>query len=193
MKLQKLSDKMLTLATTLTLIRLFLVPYVIRAIMIKRWGLASILFVSAAFTDMFDGFLARLLDEQSTFGAYLDPIADKCLIISCYLALALHESGALLPWWFVVPIIIKELLLLGGAWYLSFTKKVVIRPTWLGKLAMLLQTVLLSFVLLSLAHASYLYTSGGYLLIGTLLVIGAAFGEYSLVAIRSLIVCPTKN
>lgn len=161
--------------------------------MIKRWGLASFLFVSAAFTDMLDGFLARLLDEQSTFGTYLDPIADKCLIISCYLALALHDSGALLPWWFVIPIIIKELLLLAGAWYLSFTKKVVIRPTWLGKLAMFLQTLLLSFVLLSLAHARYLYTSFGYVLIGTLFVIAAAFGEYSLVAIRSLILCPTKN
>lgn len=166
--------------------RIGLIPYIVKAILIKRWSLAGTLFLGASITDMLDGALARLLHEQTTLGVYLDPLADKLLMMSCYVALALPSVG-ILPWWFVIPIIIKELLLLAGGMYLKLRNLVAIKPTLLGKLAMALQVLLITLLLFSLAHHHVTITWLIYVLVCLLCIVGAAFGEYLLVGLRGLL------
>lgn len=138
----------LTFSTMLTLSRIFLIPFVILSIMRHEWNGALCLFVVAAITDIFDGACARLFDEQTVMGAYLDPIADKLLILSCYGSLAYNNLPTYVaPAWLVIVVFLKEIALVMGALFLS---KSAVRPTWLGKGAMLAQTISVFWLLLTL-------------------------------------------
>src|ERR1035437_6075519 len=64
----------------LTLLRLFIIPFLVIAILDNRYHIAFALFVLAGFSDGFDGLLARMLSQRTTLGLYLDPIADKLLL-----------------------------------------------------------------------------------------------------------------
>src|SRR5476649_1891991 len=89
------------LANLFTLLRLALVPFVIRAILEGSHRTALVLCVVAGFTDIIDGAIARGLGLASQTGAYLDPIADKCLLSGIFLALG---SSGIVPWWFVAVV-----------------------------------------------------------------------------------------
>jgi cardiolipin synthase len=107
----------INLANLLTLLRLLLVPAVVEAILAGRHGLAVILLVAASVTDVLDGWAARRLGLGTDVGAYLDPIADKCLLSGIFLALAM--SGGV-PWWFVGIVFGRDIyiLLAAGAFML---------------------------------------------------------------------------
>jgi len=77
------------LPNLITLLRLALVPVVITLIVQPKWGLAFVLFVIAGVSDAIDGWLAKRLDLRSELGAWLDPLADKALLVSIYIALAI--------------------------------------------------------------------------------------------------------
>ncbi|HEY1340791.1 MAG TPA: CDP-alcohol phosphatidyltransferase family protein [Bryobacteraceae bacterium] len=102
----------LNLPTFFTLLRLALVPFVIEAILFGRHLLALALFAAAAATDIIDGFAARRLHLTTEAGAYLDPVADKCLLSGVFLALA---AAAIVPWWFVGIIFARDLYILVAA------------------------------------------------------------------------------
>ena len=72
---------MLTVASYITLVRLFLTPVVVYYIWQQQWLMAIFIFLFAAATDLLDGLVARRFNQQSTLGQLLDPIADKCLIM----------------------------------------------------------------------------------------------------------------
>lgn len=99
----------LNLANLFTLLRLVLVPYIISAILDGRHGQALGLFFAAALTDVIDGTLARGYGLATQAGAYLDPIADKCLLSGIFIALG--ASGSV-PWWFVAVVFGRDLYLL---------------------------------------------------------------------------------
>jgi cardiolipin synthase (CMP-forming) len=140
----------LTLATGLTLLRVMITPVLVLALLYQAWLLALCLFLAAAMTDFLDGACARLFDEQTLLGAYLDPIADKLLIISCYTTLACIEY-TLVPLWLVVVMMIKEAALVGGTLWLSWIQgNGVVQPAWTGKAAMLVQTAGVFWILLIL-------------------------------------------
>jgi len=103
------------LANFFTLLRLILIPYIIGAILAGRHTRALELFFVAAVTDVIDGTLARSYGMSTQAGAFLDPIADKCLLSGIFLALGAVGS---VPWWFVVPLLgaiidVYQSLLLG--------------------------------------------------------------------------------
>jgi cardiolipin synthase (CMP-forming) len=82
----------------LTLLRLLLAPFVVAAILVHQPSTAFLLFFVAGWTDVLDGWAARRLGISTQLGAYLDPIADKCLLSGVFLALgAVHQ----VPWWVV--------------------------------------------------------------------------------------------
>src|SRR5215471_2053243 len=99
----------LNLANCITLLRLVLVPFVITAILGGQHLRAAELFALAAVTDVLDGAAARRLRLASQTGAYLDPIADKCLLSGVFVALAAVES---VPWWFVAVVFGRDLYIL---------------------------------------------------------------------------------
>jgi len=121
----------LNLPNALTLLRLALVPFVIHSILAGRQAIALGLFAAAGLTDILDGAAARRAGLVTAAGAYLDPIADKCLLSGVYLALA---ATGLAPWWFVLLIFGRDLyILLGVGAFMLFTSLREFPPSLWGK------------------------------------------------------------
>ncbi len=106
--MQKL-PRWINLPNLFTLMRIILVPFVVQAILAGHHRLAVVLFAAAAVTDVLDGAAARRFRVTTQAGAYLDPIADKCLLSGVYLALAIAN---MIPWWLVVVIFGRDLYIL---------------------------------------------------------------------------------
>ncbi|HEX9984081.1 MAG TPA: CDP-alcohol phosphatidyltransferase family protein [Thermoanaerobaculia bacterium] len=137
---------MLTLPNILTLGRLALVPWFLMASYREQWKLALIIFISAAITDVLDGFLARRMNLRSRLGAVLDPAADKILMICGFLFYTLHGSPAVrLPAWLTFTVFIRDFLIVVFA-YLLYTRVQVKRfpPSWAGKASTVTQAVTLA-------------------------------------------------
>jgi cardiolipin synthase len=120
------------LANSLTVARLILTPFVVAAILNGHNRLAFGLVIAAGASDGLDGFLARRLNAASRFGAYLDPIADKALLVSIYVAFGIAH---VLPWWLVGIVLGRDVLILGMvAWGILFTSIRSFPPSIWGKL-----------------------------------------------------------
>lgn len=141
-------EKRLTLSTWITILRMVLTPVIVVARIQGQWGLACGLFILAAATDFFDGWLARLRGEQTILGACLDPIADKLLIVACFAVFALQDTTALaVPVWFVVTMLVKELMLCAGAVCVYIhTGHIEIKPTLLGKATTAMQLLVIAWL-----------------------------------------------
>jgi cardiolipin synthase len=127
------------LANFFTLLRLILVPFVIRAIVDGEHVWALTLFFLAAVTDVIDGALARSSSKATRVGAYLDPIADKCLLSGVFLALGAAE---IVPWWFVAVVFGRDLfILIGVLAVMALTKVRAFPPSRWGKLSTFVQIV----------------------------------------------------
>jgi cardiolipin synthase len=129
----------------LTVLRILLVLPVGWLILQHRHTDALLLFFVAGISDLLDGFLARAFHWQSRLGGMLDPVADKSLMIVCYLTMA---TTGLLPWWLFYAVLLRDLIILGGA--LAFrlvTHHLEMAPTLTGKLNMGLQVLLVLAVL----------------------------------------------
>jgi cardiolipin synthase len=126
-------------ANLLTVLRLALVPCIAVAILNGRHLAALILFFLAGVTDGIDGPLARRFHWSSRAGAYLDPIADKVLLSTVYICLAAIDA---LPWWFVVVVCGRDILiLLAAGLALAFDRVGKFPPSVWGKLSTFLQIV----------------------------------------------------
>lgn len=129
----------LNIPNSFTLLRLVLVPFVIQAVLQGRHFAALALFAAAAFTDLLDGAAARHFAAATQAGAYLDPIADKCLLSGVFLALA---GASILPWWFVAIIFGRDLyILIAVGVIMLFTPVRRFPPSVWGKLSTFVQIV----------------------------------------------------
>lgn len=120
------------LPNIITIGRLFLVPFVVAMILREQWPLAFFAFLLAGFSDAVDGFIARRFDMRSELGAYLDPLADKALLVSIYITLAVV---LVLPSWMAIVVVSRDLMIVGAvvlSWVLS--NPVAINPSYLSKL-----------------------------------------------------------
>ena len=121
----------------ITATRLALAPFVIFAILDGRDGRALALFFVAALTDVLDGAAARHFRLSTTSGAYLDPIADKCLLSGVFLALAASHT---VPWWFVAVVFGRDLyILLAASLLMAGNRLRRFPPSLWGKAATFLQ------------------------------------------------------
>jgi cardiolipin synthase len=143
-----LDKKWATFSNVLTILRLLLTPVVVSCLYYQKWLEAFWVFVFAASTDLLDGHLARLFDEQTHLGAFLDPIADKFLILSSFGALAFFHSPFFhIPWWFFIIVFSRDLVtLIGSCLLLCFYKDAHLEPMMWGKLNTLLQVLFLVWV-----------------------------------------------
>lgn len=125
----------ITISTVFTLARIVMTPFIVGAMIMHQWGIAFWLFVISAFFDVLDGNLARWLGQRTFLGACLDPIADKILLVSCFATLAFIQSPLFsIPLWFVLLVLLKELIIIIGAFTIYFVKgHLVVAPTLLGK------------------------------------------------------------
>ena len=139
-----------TLPNFITLLRLAALPFFLFAISEGNFGVALTIFVVAGISDGIDGFLARRFDMKSALGAYLDPIADKLLMMSSYLFLAVPSFPAAVkvPVWLAVLVISRDVLLLTVALLLILTSSMrQFPPTWLGKVTTVTTIFTILFVL----------------------------------------------
>jgi cardiolipin synthase len=139
----------LNLPNLITIGRILLVPVVVWAIASREMQIAFLVFLIAGVSDAVDGFLAKRLGMTSDLGAHLDPLADKVLIVSIYIALGVTEA---IPRWIVILVVSRDILIVGGimlAWFLG--KPMRVRPVLVSKLNTVAQIVLACLVLASLA------------------------------------------
>ena len=129
----------------LTLMRLFIIPFLVIEILDGRYPVAFALFVLAGFSDGFDGLLARWLSQRTRLGQYLDPIADKLLLSTLFLVLT-HMN--LVPRYVTVLVFSRDfgILLISTLLFATGTLKD-FRPSLLGKLNTLVQIIGLTVVL----------------------------------------------
>src|SRR5271167_4459018 len=106
------NSRILTVPNQLTFLRLGFLPFFIIAILYHRYDIALAVLILAALTDGLDGLLARSLNQKTALGAYLDPIADKLLLSSSFIVLALDHK---ISWWLATLVISRDVLLLTSA------------------------------------------------------------------------------
>jgi cardiolipin synthase len=140
-----------TIPNGITLLRLALTPFFVLATVEGKHSVALGIFIAAGVSDALDGLLARLLGMRSLLGTYLDPIADKLLIITAYVALTLPVPGAVtMPLWLTVMalsrdflIVLIALLLYLGAGVHEFP------PSFLGKATTVFHIITVAMVLIA--------------------------------------------
>jgi cardiolipin synthase (CMP-forming) len=135
--------KSINLPILLTLFRFLLIPFICIAIVTYSWDQALLLFLVAAITDVLDGALARLINSETALGAYLDPLADKCLVLFSFWSISItHFADFTIPYWFNISLFIKELVLIFAAAYFSMLKNnIKIKPSAFGKAANFIQSL----------------------------------------------------
>lgn len=139
----------MTVPNCLTLLRILLTPVIIWLLLDRRLSQALLVFILAGLTDALDGLIARVFHQKSRLGAYLDPLADKLLLVSCFILLGRLQ---LLPNWLVVVAVSRDaIILLGIATLMLHQIRVHIRPSVLSKLTTLMQ-LLTVLVMLSSAY-----------------------------------------
>jgi cardiolipin synthase (CMP-forming) len=141
----------LTIPNLLTLLRIIAIPVFLIFLEDLRYPEALGIFVAAGVTDGLDGAIARLTKTKTTFGAYLDPAADKLLLVSAFIALGfMHE----VPRWLVVLVISRDVIIVLGFFLLFMVTRetMEVQPTWGGKLSTFLQLASVAIVLVSLTR-----------------------------------------
>jgi cardiolipin synthase len=166
----------MTTANKITVVRILMIPaFVTMAIYygesIKRddpmeWQrfAAMIIFILAAVSDGLDGYVARRYNQRSKLGVYLDPIADKGLLLSGIITLSISnwsqsdpEYGSF-PVWFPVLVISRDAVILVGTMILYLLNgKVHVKPNWTGKVATVLQMIAIGWVMLQFRFIPLLY------------------------------------
>lgn len=141
---------MLTIASCITMVRIFLTPLVVYYIHLQNWHWAVFFFILAASTDLLDGFVARRFNQQSKLGQLLDPVADKILIMTTLygllITIAVNFWTQLLVWFLLT----KEAVLLFGGAYLKLRYNFFIKPSRLSRAASVAEIFLILFLLFSL-------------------------------------------
>lgn len=145
----------LNLPNALTLLRIFLVPFLVVVLLTKfdgRETVGLLIFLTATATDFFDGWLARRRGQITTLGTLLDPIADKLLISAAFISLV--ELG-LAPAWMVVVVVGREFAV-SGLRAIASGQGVVIPASRWGKAKMLSQILAVSLLILAIRHRQLL-------------------------------------
>jgi cardiolipin synthase len=170
--------------------RLLAAPLTAWAILAEHDGAALAVFAGAGLSDFADGFIARSFRFTSRFGAWLDPIADKLLMLLCFLSL--YEVGAA-PLWLVALVIARDAIIAGGAVLAKALRlSLRIRPLLVGKAATASEVAYVGVLLFLLAierDAPLLLRGAGYLVAAFVLLSGLA---YLYVFLRALLTRPRK-
>ena len=150
-RFRKLFTNVWNVPNVLTMIRIVLIPVFVAVFFSTPEGqdriAALAVFAAASITDMFDGMLARKLNQITDFGKLFDPLADKVMVVT---ALICDASVGVFPWIAIVIVAVKELIMLVGG-MVMLSKDVVVYSNYVGKTA---QVFFIAALLLSFFHPS---------------------------------------
>lgn len=167
----------MSLPNSITLFRIVLVPFFFTELIsyqsgeeLHRWYALAI-FIVAAITDALDGTIARLTNHQTELGRFLDPLADKLLLLSGFLGLLLVPDLLLRPpLWVTVTIVFRDLMLVFGLISIFIvTGRIRVQPNWLGKTTTVAQMITLSVILLQWHYAFLFWNLTAVLTIASLI------------------------
>jgi cardiolipin synthase len=147
---------MLNLANCLTLFRILTIPVFLEFLVYHFYWEALLVFAIGGFSDFFDGFVARRMNQQTALGAYLDPVADKLLVVTSFVMLGLIGG---LPLWLSVLVVARDALILVGFGliYVLVEERLEVRPSRIGKWSTTLQLLTLAVALLRLHDAKLVH------------------------------------
>jgi cardiolipin synthase (CMP-forming) len=135
----------MTIPNLITIARLIMVPLIVVMIGQERWGLAFALFAAAGVSDGVDGFIARRFNMRSEFGAYLDALADKALLVSIYVTLSVT---GVLPGWLAILVVSRDLMIISAILVSRLMERpLAIKPLFVSKLNTGAQIVFAALVL----------------------------------------------
>jgi len=135
----------MTLPNVITLLRILLTPLLVWLLLDHRMKQALLVFLIAGFSDGLDGLIARVFHQKSKLGAYLDPLADKLLLVSSFILLGHMEK---IPYWLVIITVSRDaIIVLGIVTLMLHQLRVEIKPLLLSKLNTLLQLLTIFVVL----------------------------------------------
>jgi cardiolipin synthase (CMP-forming) len=129
--------KYLTAANQLTILRMLLIPAFVILLLYGHRGWALIVFFTAGITDMLDGLIARAAGQKTDLGAWLDPMADKLLLVTMFIVLTLPDIGSAnrLPLWFTILVISRDVAIVATAAVINLAVGPrTFRPSIFGKL-----------------------------------------------------------
>jgi cardiolipin synthase len=165
----------MNLPNYITLLRVILIPFFINLMIYGYYREALAVFVVACVTDALDGMIARLTKTQTELGAFLDPMADKLLILSAFVTLVLLGR---LPVWLVIIVVSRDAILTMGSLIIYFTTRdLKIQPSIIGKATTVLQliVVMLSLVLMSYGKETVLMAFLQWVTAGVTVASGAQY------------------
>jgi cardiolipin synthase len=172
-----MSEPVFTVANQLTILRMALAPFLVVTILSHEYTWALVLFVVAGVTDLLDGLIARLGHQQTQLGAMMDPVADKLLISSSFVALT-WTSGLVLriPTWLTVIALSRDAIIIFTVTIVNLALgRRLFYPSLLGKLSTFAQLLTAGVVLLlngignPFAWVSYLFVATLVLTVGSAL------------------------
>ncbi len=169
-----------TIPNLLTVSRIMLTPGFVMAFVDRRFDLAWILFAIAGFTDALDGTLARVLKQRSSFGAMLDPLADKILLVTSFICLALQDW---IPGWLTILVVSRDMFIVGGLALLHYSGVDVkrgIKPVWISKCATTAQISLVLLIMVEHSMQSF-HPDFRLALVYTVAALTALSGAYYLI------------
>jgi cardiolipin synthase len=138
----------LSIPNIITLGRILLVPFIVWAIASNQLEIAFAIFIVAGVSDAVDGFLAKRFNMASELGALLDPVADKALLVSIYMALGIWGA---IPRWIVILVVSRDIMIVGAvivSWL--YGKPIPMKPLMVSKLNTVAQVAFAALVLASL-------------------------------------------
>ena len=138
----------------ITLLRIGAIPVFLILLVDERYTEALLVFILAGITDSLDGLLARWLDARTTLGAFIDPLADKLLLVSSFVILAFLGD---IPRWLAVLVIMRDVIILIGYSVLFFVTghAIEVRPTLIGKASTFFQLLTVSMALVALHNVAW--------------------------------------
>jgi len=129
----------------ITLIHILLIPVLVIFLLEGKNDLALITFIVAGASDALDGFIARLFKQKTALGAFIDPIADKLLLITSYITLAIF---GMLPGWLAVLVVSRDVIIVTGIGILMLNNRPLeIKPTFDSKITTFIQLTTIFFLL----------------------------------------------
>lgn len=174
----------MTISNKLTISRMLVIPIMIIVLFLPvlkdtqtifELSLAellfAILFTLGSMTDWLDGYLARKRNEITTFGKFLDPIADKLLVISAMTYIAIFRTEYVSFWWILVLIVIFRELLVSAVRMLGANKQIVIAASWFGKIKTIVTMPTLVLILFNRFGLDSILGSNGHYLTDVLFYI----------------------
>lgn len=144
----------------ITFIRIIIIPAFVTALVYKRYDYALLLFIIAAVSDALDGLMARVTKQKTKLGAFLDPLADKSLLVTSFILFSVYDW---IPLWLTITVISRDVIVVLG-WILLYLSAHItkIEPSLIGKAAIASQLILIAYTLLSI-NVNYIQPPAGWM------------------------------